>query len=188
MFNLTKLSISLGLASLLSVKFILVVLITLFSLPAQADGFFVGTSASFVQAHVTMADDSQQKLKINQQNVNLGYELNILNFKLAAEYSTPILSNDSSLGSAKTPTVIETATLRVSNLSSNVFLETGLFKVDKGDESFDVVGQKRDKGFIFGAGSNYNYSSSVKLVLKANRISGTGVKGNLITVGANYTF
>ena len=188
MFNLTKLSISLGLASLLSVKFILVVLITLFSLPAQADGFFVGTSASFVQAHVTMADDSQQKLKINQQNVNLGYELNILNFKLAAEYSTPILSNDSSLGSAKTPTVIETATLRVSNLSSNVFLETGLFKVDKGDESFDVVGQKRDKGFIFGAGFNYKYSSSVKLVLKANRISGTGVKGNLITVGANYTF
>jgi hypothetical protein len=188
MFNLTKLSTSLGLATLLSVKFILGALITLFSLSAQADGFFVGTSASLVQAKVAMSDDSKQKLKINQQNINLGYELNILNFKLAAEYSTPILSNDSSLGSTKTPTVIETATLRFSNLSSNVFLETGLFKVDKGDESFDVVGQKRGKGFTFGAGFNYNYSSSVKLVLKANRISGTGVKGNLITMGVNYTF
>ena len=70
MFNLTKLSISLGLSTLLSVKFLLGALITLFSLPAQADGFFVGTSASFVQANVTMADDSQKKLKINQQNVN----------------------------------------------------------------------------------------------------------------------
>jgi len=46
MFNLTKISTSLGLATLLSVKFILGALITLFSLSAQADGFFVGTSAS----------------------------------------------------------------------------------------------------------------------------------------------
>jgi hypothetical protein len=169
-------------------KLIFVTLITLFSLSAQADGFFIGTSTSIVQAKVITSDDSQQKLKINQQNINLGYEFNIPNFKLTAEYSTPILSNDSSIGSTKTPTVIETATLRVSNLSSNMFLETGLFKVDKGDESFDVIGQKRDKGFTFGAGFNYNYSNSVKLVLKANRISGTGVKGNLITMGANYAF
>ena len=69
-----------------------------------------------------------------------------------------------------------------------MFLETGLFKADKGDEGFDVVGQKRDKGFSYGAGFNYSHSSSVKLVLKANRISGTGVKGNLIAMGAHYAF
>jgi hypothetical protein len=169
-------------------KFFIGTLVSLFSLSAHSNGFFIGTSTNLLHATVAMATDNQQALRINQQSVNLGYELNTLKFKLAAEYSAPIFSNGSSLGSTKTPTVIETATLRISGQSSNVFVETGLFKVDKGDEGFDVVGQKRDKGFSYGAGFNYSHSSSVKLVLKANRISGTGVKGNLIAMGAHYAF